>query len=455
MYAIVDIETTGGHADSNGITEVAIYVFDGTKIVREFSSLVNPGVPIPPFLERYTGITNEMVSTAPFFKEIAPEVFDLLKDNIFVAHNVNFDYSFLHHQLGTHGFRLDTQKLCTVRLSRKVFEGHKSYSLGNICAALGIPISNRHRAAGDAFATVQLFAAILKKDESSILETFLKKGSKEYNLPPNLPREQFDVLPQRSGVYYFHDSQGKVVYVGKAKNIKQRVGSHFSGNGTGKQKQDFLRAVFGVSFQECATELMSLIMEATEIRKHWPEFNRALKKIEFHFALYHYQDQNDFVRLAVERVRKHLKPLYTFRTQVEAIHALQHLVKEYQLCPRMCLIHHADQPVSALDSSCCKGACERIVSADDYNQRVERAVDSLVNGESYAVVDKGLYADEYSCVLVEKGRFYGMGYIPIDTNITDLDQLKQFITPHKDSFYVREVIESEVMRGKGSVVSLT
>jgi DNA polymerase-3 subunit epsilon len=453
MYAIVDIETTGGHADSNGITEVAIYVFDGTKIVHEFSSLVNPGVPIPPFLESYTGITNEMVSTAPFFKEIAGEVFELLKDNIFVAHNVNFDYSFLHHQLASHGFNLDTQKLCTVRLSRKVFPGYKSYSLGNICTALGIPIANRHRAAGDAYATVKLFAAILKQDEGSILQSFLKRGSKEYNLPPNLPKEQFDVLPQCCGVYYFHDSQGKVVYVGKAKNIKSRVGSHFNGNGTGKQKQDFLRAVHGVSHHQCATELMSLIMEATEIRKFWPEYNKALKKVDFNFGLYDYQDQNNYIRLAVDRVRKHIKPLYTFRTQLEAIQTLQKLVDEYQLCPRMCLEHAAHQLCSASDNQC-QGACEGLEPADSYNQRVTQAIETLVNQESYAVVDKGLYADEYSCVLIEKGRFYGMGYIPVDTNIMQLEELKQYITPHKDSFYVREVIESEVMRGKGRVVSL-
>jgi DNA polymerase-3 subunit epsilon len=163
MYAIVDIETTGGHANSNGITEIAIYIFDGDKVVDEFVSLVNPQYPIPPFLESYTGITNQMVQRAPKFNQIAPKVFELLKDNIFIAHNVNFDYSFIHYQLQQNGFDLNTDKLCTVRLSRKVFPGYKSYSLGNICGALGIPVHNRHRAAGDAIATVKLFHKRLKR----------------------------------------------------------------------------------------------------------------------------------------------------------------------------------------------------------------------------------------------------------------------------------------------------
>jgi DNA polymerase-3 subunit epsilon len=162
VYAIVDIETTGGHADSNGITEIAIYVYDGEKVIDEFVSLINPESYIPAFISGYTGITNEMVENAPIFEDVAEQVHQLLKDNIFVAHNVNFDYSFIKHQLQGCGYELDTKKLCTVRLSRKVFPGYKSYSLGNICGSLNIPISDRHRAAGDAKATVILFEQILK-----------------------------------------------------------------------------------------------------------------------------------------------------------------------------------------------------------------------------------------------------------------------------------------------------
>jgi DNA polymerase-3 subunit epsilon len=453
VYAIVDIETTGGHADSNGITEIAIYISDGERIVDEFVSLINPQCYIPPFISGYTGITNEMVEDAPVFSDVAEQVFALLKDCIFVAHNVNFDYSFIRHQLLQSGYELNTQKLCTVRLSRKIFPGYKSYSLGNICGALGISITERHRAAGDARATVMLFEHILRNDDGTVIRSFLKKGSKEYLLPPNLPKEQFDVLPSLTGVYYFHDNQGKVIYVGKAKNIKTRVGSHFTGNGTGRQKQDFMRNIHGISYTACATELMAFILESIEIRKHWPAFNRALKKLEFNFAIYDYQDRNDYIRLCIDRVRKNMIPLYTFKTQLDAIQALQQLVQKYELCPRLCLINTSKEPCE-LDVSCCHGACQLQEDANSYNQRVQQAITELTTHDSYAILDKGVYADERSCILIEQGRFYGMGTIPVDLGISHIEQVKSYITRHKESFYIREILQSEALLGSARVIRL-
>jgi DNA polymerase-3 subunit epsilon len=452
VYAIVDIETTGGHADSNGITEIAIYVYDGEKVIDEFVSLINPESYIPAFISGYTGITNEMVENAPIFEDVAEQVHQLLKDNIFVAHNVNFDYSFIKHQLQGCGYELDTKKLCTVRLSRKVFPGYKSYSLGNICGSLNIPISDRHRAAGDAKATVILFEQILKNDDGTVIKSFLKKGSKEYNLPPNLPKEQFDKLSQQTGVYYFHDNTGKVIYVGKAKNIRKRVGSHFTGNSTAKQRQDFMRNIHAITFTECATELMAFILESVEIKKHWPAFNRALKKLEFNFGIYDYQDRNDYIRLCIDRVRKNIVPLYTFKAQVEAINALQQLVEEFELCPKLCLINTGKEPCN-LESSCCHGACQLVEDADSYNSRVQMAIEQLTTQESYAIIDKGLYSDERSCILIENGKFVGMGYLPIDAGLNDLDSLRSYIKPHKESFYIREILQSESLTANAQRIS--
>ncbi|MFI5221435.1 MAG: exonuclease domain-containing protein, partial [Bacteroidia bacterium] len=294
MYAIVDIETTGGHAESNSITEIAVFIHDGKKVVHQFETLLKPARWIPAYITGYTGITNEMVEDAPLFDDIAEELFELLNGKIFVAHNVNFDYSFIRSHLKSSGFDYNSKKLCTVRLSRKIFPGLRSYSLGNICAYTGIDIENRHRAGGDAIATVELFEKILREDKNGAIDEFLKRGSKEQVLPPNLPKKQFDDLPEKPGVYYFHDEHGKVIYVGKAVNIKKRVGTHFGGNSTRKQKQDFLRTIHSISFEPVATELMALILESIEIKKHWPEFNRAQKKPEFAFGIYDYEDQNSY-----------------------------------------------------------------------------------------------------------------------------------------------------------------
>jgi DNA polymerase-3 subunit epsilon len=452
VYAIVDIETTGGHADANGITEIAIYVHDGEKVIDEFVSLINPECYIPAFISGYTGITNEMVENAPIFEDVAEQIHDMLKDHIFVAHNVNFDYSFIKSQLQHCGYDLNTSKLCTVRLSRNVFPGYKSYSLGNICGSLDIPISDRHRAAGDAKATVILFEKILQNDsDSSVIKSFLKRGSKEHNLPPNLPKEQFEKLPHQTGVYFFHDETGKVVYVGKAKNIKKRVGSHFSGNSTSRQRQDFMRSIHGITFTECATELMAFILESVEIKKHWPAFNRALKKLEFNFGIYDYQDRNDYIRLGIERVRKNIVPLYTFRTQLEAIGALQQLVEEFELCPKLCHLNTSKEPCG--DASECHGACHMIEDPETYNARVDQAIAQLTTHESYAIIDKGLYSDERSCILIENGKFVGMGYMPIDAGTQDLESIRTYIKPHKESFYIREMLQSETLTATAKRIS--
>jgi DNA polymerase-3 subunit epsilon len=185
MYAIVDIETTGGYASANGITEVAIVLHNGKEVEGKYQTLVNPLQLIPRYITALTGITNEMVADAPSFQEVAQNVFRLLEDRVFVAHNVNFDYSFIKHHLSQVGYELEARKLCTVRLGRKVFPGLPSYSLGNLCRSLSISIENRHRAMGDAAATTALFERILLADSDGQLEKMLKRGSRETYLPMN------------------------------------------------------------------------------------------------------------------------------------------------------------------------------------------------------------------------------------------------------------------------------
>ena len=207
MYAIVDIETTGGYAAANGITEICIHVFDGDRVVEIYETLINPRQPIPYYIQSMTGITDDMVKDAPLFEEVAEKIFHLLHNKIFVAHNVNFDYSFVKSHLAVNNYELATKKLCTVRLSRKIFPGFPSYSLGNLCHSLDITINNRHRAGGDTEATVKVFQLLLQNDKEKIIEKSLFRNSKEQLLPPNVPKEHFDQLPYTPGVYYFHNEK--------------------------------------------------------------------------------------------------------------------------------------------------------------------------------------------------------------------------------------------------------
>ncbi|HLF45855.1 MAG TPA: exonuclease domain-containing protein, partial [Chitinophagaceae bacterium] len=248
MYAIVDIETTGSYAAANGITEVAIHVFDGEKVVEKFETLINPLQPVPRYIQSFTGITDEMLVDAPRFSEVAQTIYRILEKNIFIAHNVHFDFSFLKSHLLRAGYDLTSKKLCTVRLSRKIFPGFPSYSLGNLCHSLKIKINHRHRAGGDAEATVEVFKKLLKNDKEDFIAKSLHRNSKEQILPPNVPKKYFDQLPSTPGVYYFHNAKGKIIYIGKAVNIRSRVNSHFSNNSDQRQKQNFITHVHSISF---------------------------------------------------------------------------------------------------------------------------------------------------------------------------------------------------------------
>jgi len=434
MYAIVDIETTGGHASASGITEIAIYLYDGRELVQHYETLVNPGVPIPYYISVLTGISNEMVAEAPPFEAVAPMVFDLLKDNIFVAHNVNFDYSFLKYHLQAAGYDLQAKKLCTVRLGRKIFPGLPSYSLGNICRHFEIPINGRHRAAGDAEATMKLFGLMLQHDHSQAIAGMLKGGSKEQFLPPNLPPEQVRDLPSAPGVYYFHDQKGKVVYVGKAVDLKKRVNSHFTGNNPGRQRQNFLRTIHSITYQPTATELMACILESVEIKRLWPAFNAAQKHVEYKYGFYIFEDQQGYLRIAIEKRRKHSHPIHCFNLLVDGHRVLRTLIKEFNLCPKLCFLQKGDGTCAGITAGTCNGACRREEDAIVYNSRVLEAIQYLQQQQpSVTIVDKGLHPGERSCILMEKGKFYGMGYFPEHLDHNDPEVIRSFLTPYPEN----------------------
>ncbi|MNJ98949.1 hypothetical protein D3C87_167190 [compost metagenome] len=447
LYAVVDIETTGGFASGNGITEISILVHDGQEVIDVFETLINPELDIPPYIESLTGISNEMVMTAPVFNEVAAQIYELLHDKIFVAHNVNFDFSFIRHQLMQSGYELNCKKLCTVRLSRKILPGHSSYSLGKLCAALNISVSNRHRAGGDASATAILLTRLIAEDAENIIAQTLHKFSREQALPPNLPKSQVDRLPSVPGVYYFKDQKGKVIYIGKAKNIKKRVCTHFTGNNISKQRQDFLQHIYSIDFEVCGTELMAFILEATEIKRLWPENNRALKRHEQKYGLYLFEDQKGYMRLMVDKYKKQAPALYSFNTQLEGYDLLRLLIKEHLLCEKLCFIQKNRIACTHHEEGKCSGACVGKESAAAYNVRVKYAIEYLKTIlPTFAVMGDGRNEDEKSCLLVEQGKFYGMGYISPHTDVEGAEMLKSVLQPYPSDDYILNLIINHVQQ---------
>jgi DNA polymerase-3 subunit epsilon len=456
LYAIVDIETTGGYAAANGITEIAVFISDGSRVIKEFHTLLNPYYTIPRFIESLTGITNEMVEFERDFKSIADELYELLCDKIFVAHNVNFDYSFIKHHLLQCGYDLNCKKLCTVRLGRQIIPGLRGYGLDKICNHLGIENGSRHRAKGDAEATVKLFHILLERDTNGHVQKMLKTNSKEQFLPPNISSSEIKKIPSQPGVYYFHDKKGRVIYVGKAKNLSKRVNSHFSNNKPNKQKQEFLKKIYRVSYHVTATELMAFILESIEIKKLWPEQNRSQKRFQQTYGMYSFEDSNGYLRLFIEKKRLNLKPLYTFNLLAEGYSLLRKLVDEFSLCPKLCFLQSANIQCQYFLEKKCNGACERKESVEEYNARVLKCIQSLETElPTFALVDYGLKTHQQSCILIEKGRFYGMGYLPVETQINEIDKLKNRLTPYVENDYIRGMIYQYAERFPEKKVALS
>jgi DNA polymerase-3 subunit epsilon len=446
-YAIVDIETTGGNASHSRITEIAIIIHDGTNIIDRWETLVNPQKEIPPSIFALTGINNEMVRDAPIFDFISEKVLEMLTGRIFVAHNVNFDYSFVRHQLEEAGFKWTARKLCTVRAARKIKPGLPSYSLGRLCNALDIPLKNQHRAGGDAAATALLLSRLLAWDKEGEITKMIKNTAQDQRLPPNLPPADFEQLPEKPGVYYFYNQENKVVYIGKAINLKKRVASHFSGHSIKPQRQNFLRDIHAISFEVCATELMALLLECSEIKKLWPTYNRALKRFEPKFGLYEYEARSGYRYLAIAKVSKFQSCIESFSSLNEGANLLRNLSEQFGIDSRFCNYGTVNEGELFQNPN-----GTNLPEIEYHNTQVENALESLLNNRpSFAIMDKGRSKEERSCIWVENGHFYGMGYITSDMGFTELSELKEFVTPYRSTNYIMQLIYTYVEKNPGKV----
>ncbi|MFM8347188.1 MAG: exonuclease domain-containing protein [Bacteroidota bacterium] len=453
MYAIVDIETTGGHAGNHRITEVAILHHDGRRVTDRYKTLINPERDIPPFITALTGIDADMVKDAPLFGEIAEELLERLQDRVFVAHNAQFDYGFLKREFEQAGLQWNTRRLCTVRLSRKIIPGLRSYSLGQLSDHLSVRISGRHRAWGDAEATARIFSILHERDTAGEIEKALKRNSGDMVLPPNLSREVFDQLPHAAGVYYFHDARGKVIYVGKARDIRKRIAGHFTGIATEWNRSNIRSQIHHISFERTGNELVALIHEALEIQRLWPKFNLAQKGKAEVWGIFDYTDRAGFIRFSLNPVARGTSPLFTAASKGDVWNTMWELVREYELCPRLSGLQKTDAACHSHTIGECRGACAGKEKPAAYNKRATKAIAAMKEtGETYAIIGEGRDGGEHSVVLVKEGRFTGFGFMPADAAVSTLEEAEQYIKPVRENRLVNGLVASWVENGSGGEV---
>ena len=443
MYAIVDIETTGTSPRYGKITEIAVLIHDGEKIIDRFTTLINPEKYIPAHITALTGITNEMVADAPKFYEIAKKLVEITDNKVFVAHNVSFDYGFIKSEFKSLGFTFIRDQLCTVRLSRKLIPGLRSYSLGNICQELSINNNGRHRAFGDVLATAELFDLLLNLNRSSGLNLFDNKSLIFKNLNPSLDPAVLGNLPEETGLYYFYDDHGSIIYIGKSKNIRSRVYSHLSSNST-RKAIDMKQKIVDISYELTGSELIALLKESSEIKKHKPLYNRMQRRSLFQYGLFHSADENGYINFCIEKnSEKNEAPLMSFSSKKEAVEFLYHRIEKYELCQKLCGLYPTNGNCFHYELTKCNGACIGEEKPDLYNQRAEQFISSLsYNPPNTILFDKGRHLNEYSVIKIKNGRYLGFGYLDADEAITSPDMIDEYITRYSDNREVHYIIKN-------------
>ncbi len=441
MYAVIDIETTGGSARLERITEIAVYIHDGTRIVEEYSTLINPERNIPYFITSLTGITNEMVEAAPKFYEVARRIVELTEGKIFVAHNARFDYSFIRQEFSMLGYNFKRPMIDTVALSRKLLPGHKSYSLGNLCTELGIEINGRHRASGDALATVRLLELLLEKDRE-LKSGSLIKNRKAAKLHPALDPGKLEEIPEDAGIYYFYDEKGDIIYVGKSRNLLQRINTHLSNN-TSTREMEMRSMIADISWERTGSELIALLMESAEIKNRKPRFNRAQRRTGFRWGIYSHTDENGYVRFTYRNVNDGEVPLSVFTSRDSARGKLEQLISGYNLCQKLCGMYETTGPCFHRQVSLCRGACCGEEEPKSYNERALMALDEFIFRErNFFVIDRGRNLDERSAVKIVNGKYAGYGFFCIDDMGFGLTAVHDCIKPAGDNRDIQVIIKS-------------
>ncbi len=446
LYAIVDIETTGGRANRDKITEIAIVLHDGVEIIDTFETLINPECYIPYGITELTGISQQMVEDAPRFFEVAKQIVEMTEGCVFVAHNVRFDYGFLRAEFKRLGYSYSRKQLCTVRLSRKTIPGLSSYGLSNLIRFMGIEVDNRHRAMGDAMATAELFRRIMEAQENKTeVKSMVNMGIRESKLPKNMSIADVHALPEECGVYYMHDIEGKVVYVGKSIDIKKRIASHFAEQ-TNKAAR-LQELVHDITYELTGSELIALLLESHEIKRIRPPVNRAQRSRRFPFAVHYYYNDDGFICFDVARVMAKDRAKYHLLSEYPkpgiAKGRLNMILEEFELCAKFCNFQKGNGPCFHYQINKCHGACAGKENREDYNARAHEALESLTNifKENFFILDKGRSAEELAVVLVRDANYRGFGYIDASAQ-QDLTSLYDAINFYEGNPETTRIIQS-------------
>lgn len=387
-----------------------------------------------------------MLRNAPKFYEVAKRIVEITEGCIIVAHNAQFDNRILRTEFKRLGFEFERETLCTVELSKTLIPDLPSYSLGKLVRSLGIPVTDRHRASGDALATVKLFKLLLSKDiEKTIIQTFLRKQPK-LQLEPKLV-DIIAQMPSITGVYYIHNKDGDIIYIGKSKNIKRRINQHFTGTDS-KSKKIQLK-VATVTYEATGNELIALLKENEEIKRNKPILNRALKKSLFSHGLYKSIDTNGYINLNIEPVDGRKKAITTFTNKQSGKAFLNHAAEKHKLCLKLTGLEKTLSSCFKYEIKECEGACINEENTEAYNSKVQKIIKKYsYSNQNMIIIDRGRNVNERSAILIENGVYKGYSFYDLNYQLNNIEILKSILTPMDNNRDTQHIIQTYMRKKK-------
>lgn len=421
-YAVLDIEATGGKKGEEKIIDIAIYQFNGEEVTDQFGSMINPQRGIDRYVQKLTGITNKMVKGAPKFHEMAKRIVEITQDCVIVGHGVDFDYRMLRQEFSELGFPYERETLDTLSLSKELIPEAESHSLGKLCKSLGIPMNNRHRAQGDTLATLELFKLLLKKDKKkNIIESHAHPEPTSQEQVRKLMQLEQD-LPQKTGVYYYHNKRGKVFYIRAARNIASEINNDFTSDK--KVKQRIQSQVESITKEITGSFLVALLKQIEERQNSQKILPLFPADLYFNTGLYIEEKETALPEIFL--LKRHLtqkRPLLLFPSKAKAREKKESLEKEFG--------------ISEEDT------------VKERKRKINRVKKSLqYPSQNMLLVDRGRSPEEKCFILIKENKLRGYGFFKYHNQVENKEIRDALMLPLKNTKLSKSLIITFLKRNK-------
>lgn len=440
IFTVINLQTTGTTFRDSRVIEIGLARLENGEVVDRLVSFINPERPIPEYVTAHTGIDDDVLRKAPNFAEIAHRIDRMVQGSVLVGHQVSRAYHALRSEFRYLGYDFESKKVGTERLAKKVLPSLFSYEFDGLCSSLGIPLMDKNSTGDMLDASLALLQRLLSLDDNFVhIESFLAPKPVGRPLSTHIAADRFAKLPSSAGIYTFHDKEGKIIYVGKAKHIKKRVLSHFLSR-SGKEIR-LCRQTSSIDFEETGSELLALLLEADMIAKRLPEFNTIQKKTHTAYHIKAHKNKAGILQFMIEEKPAFDVPSELFFTKAAAKKKLEKLCGDFDLCPKYSGLQRKKGRCDHVKFPFCSGVCHGDEAVHVYNGRASEALATLkADTESYIIREKGRCTGEQGFVLVLQGIYQGFGFIDGSQQITGVDELQNVIEPRKSTYHTAQIM---------------